>query len=236
MKFSKLSQLVLVSTIGLLVATLLSACNLVTADYVFMASSAPSANSPNGQIQVFAVDSQSGALRTGAPTVSSGGVTPVAMAISPGYTNLYVAHAGNNTVVHFDVASNGVLTAKDTVTLSAPPVSVSVNGTGTALYVLSGTTSATLTEYALSNGTIGNVTAQETLEIPGFAGDTVVPTGVTVLPNGAAVFATVYDQSAYNPHCAPRLGVWFHGWFERGIGALGWKPVSGGREAKLARS
>jgi 6-phosphogluconolactonase len=199
MKFSKLSQLFLVSTIGLLVATLLSACQLVTIDYVFLASSAPTANSADGQIDTFAVDSESGAIRKGAATVSSGGVTPVALAISPGYSNLYVANAGNNTVVHFDVASNGVLTAQDTVTLSAPPVSLAVNATGTALYVVSGTTSATLSEYALSNGTIGNVTAEETLQIPGFAGDTVVPTGITVLANGNAVYVTAYDQSAYNP-------------------------------------
>src|ERR1700739_63068 len=199
MKFSKLSQLFLVSTIGLLVATLLTACQLVTIDYVFLASSAPAASSPNGQIDTYAADSQSGALRKGAPTVSSGGVTPVAMAVSPGYSNLYVAHAGNNTVVHFDVATNGVLTAKDTVTLSEPPVSLAVNATGTALYVVSGTTTATLTEYSLSSGTIGSATAQVSLEIPGFTTDTVVPTAVTELPNGNAVYATVYDQSAYNP-------------------------------------
>lgn len=199
MKFNKLSQLFLVSSIGLLVASLLTACQLVTIDYVFLASSAATANSPQGQIDTFAVDSQSGALRKGAATVLSGGVTPVAMAISPGFSNLYVAHAGNNTVVHFNVASNGVLTAKDTVTLSEPPVSLAVNATGTALYVVSGTTTATLTEYALSSGTIGNATTQVSLLIPGFETDATVPTGVIVLPNGNAVYATVYDQSAYNP-------------------------------------
>jgi 6-phosphogluconolactonase len=200
MKFSKLSQLFLVSTIGLLVATLLTACQLVTIDYVFLASSAPtSATSPDGQIQTFAADSQSGALRQIAATVSSGGVTPVALAISPGYSNLYVAHAGDNTIVHFDVATSGVVTAKDTVTLSTPPVALAVNATGTALYVVSGTTTATLTEYTLSNGTIGSVAGQVSLQIPGFAADIVVPTAVTVMPNGDAVFVTVYDASAYNP-------------------------------------
>ena len=44
MKFSKLSQLFLVSSIGLLVATLLTACQLVTIDYVFVSSSAGTAN------------------------------------------------------------------------------------------------------------------------------------------------------------------------------------------------
>lgn len=199
MKFYKLSQLVLVSGIGLLVATLLTACQLVTIDYVFLATAAPTANSPDGQIDTFAVDSQSGALRKGAPTVLSGGVTPVAMAVSPGYSNLYVAHAGDNTVVHFSIAPNGVLTAKDTVTLGDPPVSLAVNATGTALFVVSGTSSATLTEYALSSGAIGNVTAQLNLQIPGYETDSVVPTGVTALANGNAVYATLYDKSAYNP-------------------------------------
>ena len=39
MKFSKLSQLLLVSAIGLIVATLLTSCEIVTIDYVFVASS-----------------------------------------------------------------------------------------------------------------------------------------------------------------------------------------------------
>jgi 6-phosphogluconolactonase (cycloisomerase 2 family) len=203
-RWGGLSQLFLVSTIGLSVATFLTACQLVTIDYVFVASSAPTATSPNGQIDTYAADSQSGALRKGAPTVSSGGVDPVTMAISSDYTNLYVGNAGNNTVVHFEIASNGVLTAKDTVTLSDPPVSLAVNTAGTYLYVVSGTTTATLTEYALSSGTIGSAAAQVALQIPGFTTDAVVPTGVTVLANnnvvqGNAVYATVYDQSAYNP-------------------------------------
>ena len=64
MKFSKLSQLFLVSSLGLLVATLLTACAIITIDYVFVASSAGSGTSSNGQIETYAVDSQSGALRT----------------------------------------------------------------------------------------------------------------------------------------------------------------------------
>jgi len=42
MKFNKLSQLFLVSIIGLLVATLLTSCAIVTIDYVFVANSAGS--------------------------------------------------------------------------------------------------------------------------------------------------------------------------------------------------
>jgi len=126
------------------------------------------------------------------------------MAVSSDYANLYVANAGNNTVVHFAIASDGVLSAKDTITLAGPPVALTVNTQSTYLYVVSGTTTATLTEYALSSGTIGSATAQIALQIPGYTSDAVVPTGVTVLANnstvqGNAVYATVYDQSAYNP-------------------------------------
>src|ERR1019366_6847362 len=98
MKFSKLRQLLLVSAIGLGVATLFSGCQLVTIDYVFVATSASTISGsksntcPNGEIETYAVDSQSGAIRTAQPQVCSGGTTPTALAISPGYGNLYVAN------------------------------------------------------------------------------------------------------------------------------------------------
>ena len=197
MKFSKLSQLFLVSMIGLVVATLLTACQLVTIDYLFVAGS--SGSTADGQIDVYAVDSQSGALRMGAASADTGGSSPVSLATTSDYANLYVANQGNNSVVHFAIASNGELTKKDSVTLATTPVSIAVNAANTYPYVVSGTTTATVTAYRLSTGAIGSAAAQETLTVPGFGTDTLVPTGVTVLANGDAVFATVYDQSAYNP-------------------------------------
>jgi hypothetical protein len=50
MKFSKLSQLALVSAIGLIVATLLTACQLVTIDFVYVAASAGASAGSAGQI------------------------------------------------------------------------------------------------------------------------------------------------------------------------------------------
>ena len=199
MKFSKLGQLFLVSVIGLLVATLLTACQLVSIDYIFLAGTAGSGSSTGGEIQVFAVDSQSGALRSAASSISSGGTSPVALATTSDFKNLYAANQGNDSVVHFAIASDGVLSQKDTVTLSAAPVFMAVNAANTYLYVISGTTSATLTAYSLSSGAIGAAAAQETLTIPGFETDTLIPTGVAVLPNNNAVYVTAYDQSAYNP-------------------------------------
>jgi 6-phosphogluconolactonase len=195
-RWGGLSQLGLVSVISLLVATLLTACQLVTIDFLYLASAG---SGGDGQITGYAVDSQTGALRTGVPAADSGGASPVALAVSADYTNLYVANQGNNSVVHFSIATNGTLTKKDSVTTTDAPVSLAVNQAGTYLFVVSGTTSATLTAYSLSSGAIGSAAAQESLTIPGYAGDTLVPTSVTSLANNDAVFVTAYDQSAYNP-------------------------------------
>jgi 6-phosphogluconolactonase (cycloisomerase 2 family) len=196
MKLSKLSRTILVSSLGLAVAALLTSCEIVTIDYVFVGSSAATGS---GQIQTFDADSLTGALRNGPPTVSSGGNNPVAIAVTADYANLYVVNQASNNVVHFTIADTGVLTQKDSVTTGASPSFAQVNTAGTFLYVVSGPGPSVLTAYSLSGGTIGSIASQVTLSIPSFAGDTVVPTGVTVLANNDAVYVSGYDQSAYNP-------------------------------------
>ena len=73
MKLSKLSQLFLVSAIGLILATYLTACNIVTIDYVYVTTSGGSSGGKTGQISAYAADAESGALRVAHPAISSGG-------------------------------------------------------------------------------------------------------------------------------------------------------------------
>ena len=92
---------------------------------------------------------QSGALRFAAGTdktaIATGGNSPVAMASHLGLTPTSTSPtADNDSVVHFTIATDGTLTKKDSVTLSAPPVSIAVNQANSYLFVVSGTTSATL--------------------------------------------------------------------------------------------
>jgi 6-phosphogluconolactonase len=206
MKFSKLSQLLLVSMIGLTVATVLTACAINTVDYVFVASGSGSGAGSAGQIQTYDSDNTTGALRLGAATVPSGGINPVSMAVTGDFSNLYVVNAGNSStpgnVVHFALSGSGVLTQKDVVTTSATPVSVAVNAAETYLYVVSGPNPTVLTAYSLSGGVIGSVVDQKTLGLSSATAtcpDTIVPTGVNVLANGIAVYVSSYDVSAYNP-------------------------------------
>jgi 6-phosphogluconolactonase len=205
MKFNKLRQLFLVSAIGLVVATLFSGCALVTIDYLFVATSAStlSGNSTGcagGEIETYAVDSQSGAIRNGPPPVCSGGTSPLALAVTPGHDHLYVSNQLDKNIVHFSIADNGVLTKQDSVTLSGPVTSMTISPDGNTLYAVSGTTSATLSVFPLSSGALATTpAAQVALSIPGNPDDLVVPTGVAVLPSGNAVYATAYDMSSYNP-------------------------------------
>lgn len=197
MKFSKTSQLVLASAVGLAAASFLAGCQIVTIDYVFVACSS---GATTGEILTYAADSQSGALRQVNKAVTTGISDPVAMATSSNFFSLYVANQGNSSIAHFGIADTGVLSPLDTVTTTQPPVFLAVNQADTYLYVISGTTSATLTEYPLDkNGKIGAAVAQETLALPSNPSDTIVATGVTVLPNNGSVYVSAYDQSAYNP-------------------------------------
>lgn len=199
MKFSKLSQLALVSIFGLLLATVLSGCAIVTVDYLFVACSSSASVGSTGEIESYAVDSESGALRQAAKAVPSGGASPVAMATTSDYANLYVANQGNDSLVHFLVNYDGSLTQKDTVTVPFTPTAIAVNLAGTDIYVAGGVNPAKIAVYPLSSGTIGTLASSTTLTVPGYASDAMAATGVTVLANGTGVLVTAYDQSAYNP-------------------------------------
>jgi len=227
MKFSKLSQLFLVSTIGLTGSTLLTSCAINTIDYVFVSNSAGSSAGSAGQIQTYDADSGTGALRPGQPTVPSGGVNPVSMAVTADYANLYVVNAGDSTtagnVVHFSVAGNGVIAQKDVLTSVTSPLAVAVNAAGTYLYVVSGPSPALITAYSLSSGAIGSAVASVALAVPGFTSDTIVPTGVNVLANNNAVYVAGYDKSAYNPGGATTSSAnpgWVFGYVVGSSGAL----------------
>lgn len=199
MKFSKVSQLALVSILGLVAATLLSGCMIVTIDYVFVACSSGSSAGSAGQIQTFAADAHSGALRVVNKSVPSGGSSPIAMAVSADYAHLYVANQSNKSVVHFTIAYDGTLAQKDTVTAPFTPTALAVSQNGKYLFVVGGSNPGQLAAYSLSAGAIGSASATISLTLPGFATDLIAPTAVTVLPNNNAVYVAAYDVSAYNP-------------------------------------
>ena len=199
MKFSKVSQLVLVSALGLAAAFAVSGCALVSIDYIFVASSTGTTAGSAGQIQSFATDANSGALRPIGTAIASGGSSPISLATTADNANLYAANQGNNSLAHFAIADDGSLTQKDVVTVPFKPNAIAVNAAGTYLFVVGGSNPGKLAVYPLSSGTIGALGSSTSLTIPGYTSDLTVPTGVKVLANNSDAYVTVWDQSAYNP-------------------------------------
>jgi 6-phosphogluconolactonase len=221
MKFNKSSQLLLVSAASLLAAGLVTACGTDTTDFVYVASSRAAGPYSYGEIDVFEINSVSGAMRQ-IPTspFPSGGRNPVAEAVSSDDKNLYVVNQDDNTIVQFLIGSDGKLYPQNTVnTPGIFPLAIAVSGLN--LFVVdtyqplvtcstaapcSGSVGvfpiqpATTGASPTSGGAPGTPVANGSLNywpltLPGSPNDVIVPTAVNVLQSGVTLFVTAYDSS-----------------------------------------
>lgn len=122
-----------VSATGL--ALLLAACGASnTVDYLYVTSN----QQANGQINVYRVDSESGALLQIADSpYPSGGRNPVYEVASSNGQSLYVANHDDNTIVMFGIGTDGKLyPLQTTTTPGTEPVALAINAAGTELFVL----------------------------------------------------------------------------------------------------
>jgi 6-phosphogluconolactonase (cycloisomerase 2 family) len=207
MKFNKVGQVSLVSTIALILASTFTACSPVAIDYLFIAGNKQSP----GQIQTFVVDRVSGALNPVNATISSGGITPVSEAVSTDYANLYVANQGDSSLIQFSIAGNGALkqaAATDLTGAGNTPVAITMNAEGTLLYVVNkfqpGCTTATTGAKTCNGGTlvVYPVGTSGALGSPVANGGLsywpvgINATAVNTLASGTAVYVSSYDTSA----------------------------------------
>lgn len=221
MKFKKLGQATLVLAGAFLAASLFTACNPVTIDFVYVTGS----KADPGQVETFEIDRVSGALSQIGSIVSSGGSNPVSMAISQLYHNIYVVNQTSNNLVNFYVNNDGLLEQKNSYSLAnvgSSPVYVSTNNAATLLFVVSqyqpGCTTAiasastcnggSLAVFPMnSDGTLGNpiqngslsywpigVNPTSVQSTPNWPVNSVVPTAAGT--TGLRVFVTTYDPTA----------------------------------------
>jgi 6-phosphogluconolactonase len=213
MKFGKVGQVVLVTAIALVVATLFTACGTLTIGFLYVATTKQSP----GQIEVYEVNSESGALHT-IPTspFPSGGRNPLSEAVAPNYKNLYVANEEDNNIVQFGIGTDGKLYPQSTVnTPGTYPVAVAINSAGTFLYVidllqpvqgctLSNSCPGDIAVYPInSDGSLGtavsnNATYSDYWPLLLSSSDTttvLTPTSINVLANGNDVYVTAYNSS-----------------------------------------
>ncbi|HKN19813.1 MAG TPA: hypothetical protein VJX73_00270 [Terracidiphilus sp.] len=220
MKFSRSSQLLLVAAASLVAASLITACETLTVDFVFVASAKAAGANNYGEINVFEINSESGRMRQ-IPTspFPSEGRNPVAEAVSTDYQNLFVVNHDDNTIVQFIVGNDGKLYPFNTVNtpgiyplaIAASKSNVFVVDTYQPLPLCSPADpcSGSIAVYPLTAATssapIGLGTPATNpavnaqfwpLTLSGAnASHVVVPTAVNVLASGAYVYVIAYDSS-----------------------------------------
>jgi 6-phosphogluconolactonase (cycloisomerase 2 family) len=220
MKFSRSSQLLLVAAASLVAASLITACETLTVDFVFVASNKAAGANNYGEIDVFEINSESGRMRQ-IPTspFPSEGRDPVAEAVSADYQNLFVVNQDDNTIVQFIVGNDGKLYPYNTVnTPGIYPLAIAANKSNVfvvdtyqplplcstadpcsgsvAVYPLTAATSSTPIGLG-TPATNPAVSAQFwPLTLTGAnASHVIVPTAVNVLASGAYVYIAAYDSS-----------------------------------------
>ena len=221
MKFNKSGQLALVSVASLAAATLITACGTLTVGFVYVASSKAAGPNAYGELDVLEVNSESGRLRR-IPTspFPSGGRNPVAEAVSPNFSNLYVVDQDDNTVVQFAIGSDGKLYPQNTVnTPGVFPLGVAINNTlmfvadtyqplpscspaepcsgSVAVFPLSSSGApGTAVTNAAVNGNYWPLT------LPCSPTDVVAPSSINVTASGKFVYVAAYDTTAAGANTA----------------------------------
>ncbi len=199
-------RLLAAASVVVVSALVLSCAASNTIDFLYVTSNL----SNPGQINVYEVDSESGALKQIADSpYPSGGRNPVGEVASPNGKNLYVVNHDDNTVVEFAIGTDGKLYPLQTVnTPGTEPVAVAINAAGTQLYVLDyyapaapGHPSYTdlnpgpgaLVAYPISvdsKSGLGSIGAPEAIGPANYLPVQCFPTNLTVTPNGSYVYVT----------------------------------------------
>lgn len=102
----------------------------------------------------------SGVLSTTGTAVSTGGASPVAIAINPAGTVAYVANSGSNLLSVLSISANGALTLIGTSPTGSTPVSVSVDPKGKYVYVADQADGSVFRYTIAADGTTGTGVAQ----------------------------------------------------------------------------
>jgi 6-phosphogluconolactonase len=211
--------LLLVAVASLGVASLLTACDqftgTLTADFVYVTSAKAAGANQYGEIDVFEINSESGAMRPlRTSPFPSGGRNPVAEAVHPDNQTLYVVNRDDNTIVQFAIGTDGKLYPQNTVnTPGIFPVATVVSGknlfvadtyeplptcspaspcTGSIAAFPILATDALDRDHPFSNTDLG--TNYWPLIVPGSPSHIIVPVAITA--SGSNIYVAAYDSTA----------------------------------------
>lgn len=203
MKLRNLGNRLVAAASMVAVGLLMTSCGASnTIDYVYVTSNLQNP----GQINVYELNSESGALHQIADSPYPAGRNPVSEVASPNGNNLYVANHDDNTVMMYAIGTDGKLYPLQTVTTpGTEPVALAINASGTALYVLdyyapAGPGQPSYTDLNPGPGavivytidpTTGNLSQQPLANgAANYWGVQCFPTNLTATPDGNYVYVT----------------------------------------------
>lgn len=139
MKFNSICRVGAASLLSLAACLGLTACSRnYTVGFLYVTSSRGSAASPNGILNEFGIDYQTGSLiRLASSGQDSGGRNPVALTITSNQKTVFVVNRDDSNIVNFQIGTDGKLYSQKTVTTSGSfPVALGISGDSKFLYVL----------------------------------------------------------------------------------------------------
>lgn len=117
----------------------LTACSRdYTVGFLYVTSSRGTPANPNGILNEYGIDYQTGSLlRLASSGQDSGGRNPVALAITSNQKTVFVVNRDDNNIVNFSIGTDGKLYSQKTVTVAGSyPVALGISGDSKFLYVV----------------------------------------------------------------------------------------------------
>jgi 6-phosphogluconolactonase len=137
MKFNRISRAIAATV--LTAATLgLSACSRdYTVGFLYVTSATGTTAAPNGVLNEYGIDYQTGSLtRLASSGQDTGGRNPVALAVTSNQKTVFVVNRDDSNIVNFAIGTDGKLYAQKTTTIAGSfPTALAISGDSKYLYV-----------------------------------------------------------------------------------------------------
>src|ERR1700761_1495588 len=120
MKFNQICRIGAASVLSLAACLGLTACSRdYTVGFVYVTSSRGTTANPNGTLNEYGIDYQTGSLiRLASSGQDTGGRNPVALAITSNQKTVFVVNKDDSNIVNFAIGTDGKLYAQKTVTVA----------------------------------------------------------------------------------------------------------------------
>ena len=138
MKFNNICRIGAASVLSLAACLGLTACSRdYTVGFLYVTSSRGTTAAPNGILNEYGIDYQTGSLlRLASSGQDTGGRNPVALAITANQKTVFVVNRDDSNIVNFAIGTDGKLYSQKTTTVAGSfPTALGISGDSKFLYV-----------------------------------------------------------------------------------------------------